>query len=218
LRYLTSPGRHRALVALLLLGPHTPMLFQGEEYGSSRPFLFFADHAGDLGAKVREGRAKFLAQFPAMKGRAAQRALDDPTLDATFLRCKLDPAERDRDCHVQTLYRDLLRLRAADRAFSQQRGDRVHGCVLAAEAFLLRFMCEDGDRLLVVNLGRGLHFGSIPDPLVAAPRGLHWSVLLATEHPDYGGDGVAPVDADDGWHLGAHQAWVLAPDDREDRT
>ena len=58
LRLLTSPGRYRAMTALLLLMPGTPMLFQGQEFGSTRPFLFFADHAGQLGKDVRKGRAR----------------------------------------------------------------------------------------------------------------------------------------------------------------
>src|SRR5207248_1373765 len=42
-RLLTSPGLYRAVTALLLLAPGTPMLFQGKEFGSTRPFCFFAD-------------------------------------------------------------------------------------------------------------------------------------------------------------------------------
>ena len=44
LHRLTSPGRYRALTAFLLLAPGTPMLFQGQEFAASSPFLFFADH------------------------------------------------------------------------------------------------------------------------------------------------------------------------------
>ena len=60
---LTSPGRYRAVTALLLLGPQTPMLFQGQEFATSSPFLFFADHNPELSQLVRKGRAEFLAQF-----------------------------------------------------------------------------------------------------------------------------------------------------------
>jgi maltooligosyltrehalose trehalohydrolase len=49
---LTSPGRWRALTACMLLWPGTPMLFQGQEFSSSAPFLFFADHGGALGKAV----------------------------------------------------------------------------------------------------------------------------------------------------------------------
>ena len=65
LRLQTSPGRYRAMTALLLLGPWTPLLFQGEEFGASTPFLYFSE-VGDekLREAVKKGRFEFLAQFP----------------------------------------------------------------------------------------------------------------------------------------------------------
>src|SRR6185436_9557828 len=66
LHELTDLGRLRALTALLLLGPATPMLFQGQEFGASAPFLYFADHGRELAEQVRRGRADFLKQFPSL--------------------------------------------------------------------------------------------------------------------------------------------------------
>src|SRR5262249_35903555 len=60
---LTAPGKLRAVTALMLLGPGTPMLFQGQEFAASGPFLFFADHRSELNAQIRQGRAEFLSQF-----------------------------------------------------------------------------------------------------------------------------------------------------------
>src|SRR4029077_18273574 len=65
-RFRTSPGKYRAMTALLLLGPWTPLLFQGQEFGSSSRFVYFADVSKDLREPVREGRFEFLAQFPSM--------------------------------------------------------------------------------------------------------------------------------------------------------
>src|SRR5262249_54006392 len=59
-----GPGLWRALTALTLLMPGTPMLFQGQEFNSSAPFVFFADHGEELARVVRRGRARFLSQFP----------------------------------------------------------------------------------------------------------------------------------------------------------
>src|SRR5437879_4285693 len=61
-RFQTSRGCHRAMTALLLLGPWTPLLFQGQEFGASSPFLYFAD-VGDVAvrAATRRGRAQLLA-------------------------------------------------------------------------------------------------------------------------------------------------------------
>ena len=63
-RFQTSPARYRAMTALLMLGPWTPLLFQGEEFGASSPFMFFAD-MGDVSVRnaIRKGRAEWLAPF-----------------------------------------------------------------------------------------------------------------------------------------------------------
>src|SRR6202012_4223191 len=63
---IVSAGRLKAITAFLLLAPGTPMLFQGQEFASSKPFLFFADHEPELARKVREGRTEFLSQFPSV--------------------------------------------------------------------------------------------------------------------------------------------------------
>jgi len=87
LHQLTSPGRSRALTALLLLGPNTPMLFQGQEFAASAPFLYFADHEPELAAKVVEGRRKFLSQFRSMASVEMDPFIADPSDQNTFLRC-----------------------------------------------------------------------------------------------------------------------------------
>src|SRR5438094_10544545 len=81
---LTSPGRYKAMTALMLLGPGTPMLFQGQEFAASAPFLYFADPKPDLARQVRRGRADFLHQFPALAAPEMQAALPDPADIATF--------------------------------------------------------------------------------------------------------------------------------------
>src|SRR6185503_16292520 len=59
----TDAATLRALTAVLLLGPQIPMLFQGQETGSTRPFRFFVDHDDELNRLVRHGGADFLKQF-----------------------------------------------------------------------------------------------------------------------------------------------------------
>src|SRR5262249_6785551 len=150
---LTSPGRLRAMTALLLLSPATPLLFQGQEFGSTAPFVFFSDLHPELAPAIARGRHEFLAQFRSLATPAMQEELPAPIgLDA-FLRCKLDLGERERNIPVLRLHRDLLALRRREPAFRQQRADRVFGAVLGPEAFVLRFRHEDGDRLVLVNLG-----------------------------------------------------------------
>src|SRR5690606_24906397 len=138
--------------ALLLLAPSTPMLFQGQEFAASAPFLYFARHEEELDAMVRKGRHEFLAQFPNIASTDGGKLLASPADEETFRLCKLDHAERERNAHVLALHRELLRVRREDPVFSRQDATRMHGAVLGPEAFLLRFFGEDGDdRLVVVN-------------------------------------------------------------------
>ncbi|RYH57422.1 MAG: malto-oligosyltrehalose trehalohydrolase, partial [Alcaligenaceae bacterium] len=124
LHELTSPGRMRALTALLLLSPATPMLFQGQEFASSSPFLFFAGYEGELANNVREGRAEFLRQFPNLSAGDDHLLLVDPAAEATFERSKLRHEERVRNAHVLAMHRELLRLRREDPVFSAQDATR----------------------------------------------------------------------------------------------
>jgi maltooligosyltrehalose trehalohydrolase len=209
---LTSPGRHRALTAFLLLAPGTPMLFQGQEFACTSPFLFFADHNPDLAKLVRQGRRQFLAQFPSLAPPAVQETLPDPGDEATFRRCKIDWSERERHAEALALHVDLLRLRREDPVFRSQRPGGVDGAVLGARAFALRFFGEGGeDRLLLVNLGGDLHLAVVPEPLLAPPEGKQWEVQWSTEDPRYGGGATPPVEMEDGWHLPGESAVVLRP-------
>jgi maltooligosyltrehalose trehalohydrolase len=217
---LTSPGRLRAVTALLLLAPATPMLFQGQEFAASSPFLYFADHEPALSELVFKGRIDFLAQFPSIAGEEARAVLDDPASMKTFERCKLDPAERRRNAGIYDLHRDLLKLRASEPAFAAQRADTLHGAVLAEEAFLLRHVLGGGgggggggedDRLMLVNLGGDLHFDPAPEPLLAPPSGCDWEVLWSSESIGYGGQGMGPVHGEDNWRIPARATVVLRP-------
>jgi maltooligosyltrehalose trehalohydrolase len=214
---MTSPGRYRAMTAFLLLAPGTPMLFQGQEFAASAPFLYFADHVPELARKVREGRAAFLAQFESLASRELAALLPDPAELATFERCKLDLAERETHDGVYTMHKDLITLRRTDLVFRARPAPRVDGAVLGAEAFLLRFFSEDGaDRLLVVNLGPDLGLNPAPEPLLAPPADTAWSILWSSEHPGYGGSGTPPLETRRNWRIPGHATVVLSPSPAED--
>jgi len=207
---LGSPGRYRALTALLLLGPGTPMLFQGQEFAASTPFLYFADHNPDLAQRVAEGRRAFLAQFPSLNNPDSQRHLRDPADPETFESCQLDLSERLEHAAQYQLTKDLLALRHVESCFRTQGRRGLDGAVLADEAFLLRYFCQDGsDRLLIVNLGRELRLASLPHPLLGCRRDQAWQILLSTEAPDYGGSGIGPLETDSGWLIPAESALFL---------
>lgn len=210
---LTTPGRCRAMTALTLLGPGTPMLFQGQEFAASAPFHYFADHEPDLAAKVEEGRAEFLSQFRSLATPDMRAHLKRPQDEDTFRRSTLDHGEREAHAEVWALHRDLLRLRREDPVFRAQGDGGLDGAVLGAEAFVLRFFGVDGDdRLLLVNLGRDLRLDVLPEPLLAPPVGGEWTTLWSSEAPCYGGCGMAAVvSPDGGWRLPGHAAVVMAP-------
>ncbi len=150
------------------------MLFQGQEFAASSPFLFFADLPPELAKLTRAGRAEFLAQFPSLAGAEAQAALADPASRLTFERSKLDLTERERHAAAYSLHVDLLRLRREDPVFRTQGAGGVDGAVLGPEALALRFFDpgpDPHDRLLCLNLGRDLTLPAIAEPLLAPPEG-----------------------------------------------
>jgi maltooligosyltrehalose trehalohydrolase len=218
----TAPGRFRAMTALTLLMPGTPMLFQGEEFGSSAPFLYFADHKPELAALVQRGRAEFVAQFSSLTSPEMQERLPAPHDETTFTRCRLDWREWETNVPQVRLHRDLLALRRSDAAFRQQQAGMVDGAVLAPDVLALRYFAAEpaDERLLLVNLGVDVTVPSIAEPLVAPPpQQTGWSVRWSSEHPDYGGLGTPDVVNREGWRIPGHSAIVLQPlEHRDGRT
>jgi len=205
---LAHPGRVRALTALTLLAPSTPMLFQGQEFGASSPFLYFADHTPELAARVREGRVQFLAQFDNIAADDVRPRLPVPDAESTFKACKLDWSERDRHGSFVALHRDLLRLRRTMPVLASQPS--VDGAVLGAHAFVLRwFGSSRDDLILLVNLGPDVREPSIPEPLLAPTEGSRWKLIWSSEHPDYGGAGTPSPDTENGWVIPGESALLL---------
>src|SRR5438477_1091766 len=212
-RTQTSPGRYRAMTALLLLGPWTPLLFQGQEFGATTSFCFFSDVGDDkLKEAVRKGRFEFLAQFPSSAGEEIQARIGVPHDPRTFARSKLDWSERERNGSLCYLHRDLLRLRREDSRLSRQIVGGVDGSVLGAESFLLRFSSDQNDdRLLIVNFGRRQRLVPAPEPLLAPPSGFEWELLWSSESARYDGPGTVDLATEEEWILPAEVAFVLRP-------
>jgi maltooligosyltrehalose trehalohydrolase len=210
LHKMTTYGRYKAVTAVCLLGPGTPLLFQGQEFAASAPFLFFADHNPKLADLVRKGRAQFLSQWRNLA--TGQVQYDDPCSRGTFDKCKLDFSERKKHAQIYALHRDLLKLRASEPLFSRQTRE-FDGAALGPEAFVARFFSSDfrDDRLLVVNLGAQLFLNPCPVPLLGPPEKSQWQVLWSTEDARYGGNGTAPLDSELNWIFPAHAAVVLKP-------
>ena len=121
--HLMSVARLKIAAALVLTGPFVPMLFQGEEWGATSPFLYFTDHKDpELARNVTEGRRREFASFG-----WKPEEVPDPQAVETFERSKLNWTERDKEPHAGLLawYRRLIELRREFPALSDGRLDRV---------------------------------------------------------------------------------------------
>jgi maltooligosyltrehalose trehalohydrolase len=206
---LTSPGRHRALTALLLLGPQTPLLFMGQEFSASNPFHYFADHEPELAALVRRGRREFMGQFPSIEDFETGSELPDPAAVETFLASQLDWREREQNEAAVKLHRDLIRLRKEDPVFLRQDKSMIEGSVIGPEALLLRWYDAEGDdRLAMINLGHDLDRCPPADPLLAPPLGRRWQILWSSEDSSYGGSGTPELDEKQ-FRVTGHAAVIL---------
>jgi len=212
-RFQTSPARYRAMTALLMLGPWTPLLFQGEEFGASSPFLFFAD-MGDVSVRnaIRKGRAEWLAPFLSLSEEEAQKALRAPDDPDVFARCKLDFSERERNQQLYDLHIDLLKLRREDSRFRHQTRGRIDGAVLGTTSFVLRYFSKKEDeRLLLVNFGEQQVLHPASEPLLAPPSRCIWETIWTSESPSYGGAGAAATATKEQWVLPTETTVVLRP-------
>jgi maltooligosyltrehalose trehalohydrolase len=155
---LTSGSRLKVAAALMLTGPFTPMLFQGEEWAASTPFQYFTDHAPDLGRAVSEGRRAEFAGFGWDPAR-----IPDPQVRSTFERSKLDWSEVLRPFHSEMLgwYRALLALRRRVPALGDPRLERTDVTFDETAGWLL---VRRADYLVAANLGAGAASIAIAQP------------------------------------------------------
>jgi maltooligosyltrehalose trehalohydrolase len=183
LNHDVSPAAYRAASALLLLAPPMPLLFMGQEWAASSPFLFFTDHDPDLGRLVTEGRRKEFAKFTAFQG----AEVPDPQAIETFQRSRLRWDERTAPAHapILRLYQDLLALRRQEPALRTPRRDQLMVQVTGDQsvALLLKGAAQDEPTiLLLANLGQRAAV-DLNDFTNAGS----WELILDTEASIYGG-------------------------------
>jgi maltooligosyltrehalose trehalohydrolase len=153
---LADSEKVRALTAMLLLSPHIPLIFMGEEYGETLPFNFFTDFQGELADAVREGRRKEFADFSAFLG-GDLTSIPDPNAEATFDASKLDWSKletvqgRDRIAFIQGLI--SLRRHHIQPLLEDMKGHA--GRVLAVETGMLAVDWMAGKKLLQMRANLG---------------------------------------------------------------
>ena len=193
---LSSPEVLRALVAVVLLAPSPPMLFMGEEYGTTTPFLFFCDFHGELAEAVRAGRNREFERFERFSDPQGRSGIPDPNALSTFERSKLDwsgLAQREKKEWL-TFYRYLLALRKAriTPLLTEMQGIRSSFELYGDSGLAVNWIFDDGARLrLCANLGAGPQ-GGMPAftgaPLYASHPGLEggllapWAVTWVVDH------------------------------------
>lgn len=165
---LASSGAVRAALALLLLAPSPPLLFMGEEWGSTQPFCFFCDFGPDLAEAVRAGRAReFAEHFGQERGRAAAEA-NDATDPATFRRCVLRWDDLQLPAHDDWLsyYRFLLDLRRREIVPRLAGAHAVDWLSTPSPDRALRVRWRLGDESM---LGVTANLGATPTQAIAPP-------------------------------------------------
>lgn len=181
---LASLPMVHAATALLLLAPQVPLLFQGEEWGASTPFLYFCDFGPDLAQAVRDGRQREFAHFPQFQGKNAAK-VPDPVEAGTFAASKLDWSEATRPPHAHRLrtMRELLSIRRREIAprLVGMAGGTATAEMFGPLAFRVRWRLGDGSMLnLIAN------FSAVPLPGIVPGEG---RLLYST----YGGVGALPA-------------------------
>jgi maltooligosyltrehalose trehalohydrolase len=165
LSMLVDAPKLKAIAALVLLSPFVPLLFQGEEWGASTPFLYFTDHQdAELGRLVSEGRAREFHSF------RWGGEIPDPQDASSFERSKLDWSETAKPGHaeIHDWYRALIALR---KSRSQHVAPGKPKVRFDEKAQWLRF--EYRGQLAMFN------FASVPRR-IALPAG-EWELALDSE-------------------------------------
>jgi maltooligosyltrehalose trehalohydrolase len=196
LSHRIRPAALRAAEALLCLTPYTPMLFMGQEWAASTPFLFFTDHNPELGKLIVQGRREEFKHFAAFSEPAVLDRIPNPQKPASFAASKLVWKERNRRSHARSLqlYKICLGLRASDPAFRPSARDSWRVEELSIGIGALRLQSATGDYIVLFDLHGG-HEGSLRDEAIFQPAELNWTFILSTNETRFGGTGTCALDA-----------------------
>jgi maltooligosyltrehalose trehalohydrolase len=202
---------YRAVSALLLLSPYTPLLFMGQEWAASTPFLYFTDHPEELGRLVTKGRREEFKHFPAFSDSATRERIPDPQAAETFRRSLLRWAESAGPPHRQVLelYRELLDLRRSHPALRERSRDSFEVRAVQGTALALVRRARSGEALVLVCSFEGPLALATDDLPLGMPSDDVRRVRLWTEDERFGGAGKLPSLAEGRLRLPGAGALVL---------
>jgi maltooligosyltrehalose trehalohydrolase len=173
----------KSAYALLLFAPGTPLLFMGDEFAASTPFLYFTDLRPELIEAAKAGRSQEFRHFWQESGAHPPRVAD-AQVEETFQRSRLEWEERLRPPHdaVLRLFGELLRLRRDDPVLRAQSRDRLRAAPVAKDVLAVERWNGEGERrLLLVNFGAAARVEYGADA---------WRPLLCTGEARFAGPGV----------------------------
>ncbi len=206
IKTLSNPALYRSFTALMILSPNVPLLFQGQEIGSTTPFNFFADLPEGFRSIVWSGRKEFLSQFPSFMSLNALVDYPDPSNPDVFMGSKLNWDKIDD--RALNFHKTLIDLRKKDPVFCHPK--KIDGAIIRSQVLLLRFFGETSDRLVLCNFGSDFIMQSIAEPLFAPPLEQYWALLLSTEEGRFGGSGSPKIiDEIPEWILSGYTTYVL---------
>lgn len=184
-----SPEAYRAVSVLLCLSPYTPMLFMGQEWGASTPFLFFTDHPGELGEQMSAHRVSEFERYGIKLEPTVVERMPNPQAEQTFRSSKLKWSERNEGEHAAlwALYRECLELRAVERHFQNPPRDQWSVGRIGSSLIGLRWRQPAGDWLLVVGLAAGERVIWKDHEFTAAREGRTWSTIFHSNESRFGG-------------------------------
>lgn len=208
-----SPEAYRAISMLLCLTPFTPLLFMGQEWAASTPFLYFTDHNDELGQLVTEGRRREFAGFPEFGNEAILKTIPDPQKEDTFIRSKLHWEEITEKEHavVLALYKASLGLRRKIRAFRPEfRGSwEVAETGFGGGVLAIRFK-EEQTTYLVLFDASGKHSVELAhEPIAGLEGDGRWELMLSSNSEHFDGTGSAFDDRTQNCHFKTQETLVL---------
>ncbi|HEY8605491.1 MAG TPA: malto-oligosyltrehalose trehalohydrolase [Noviherbaspirillum sp.] len=151
---LSHPDALRAASALLLLSPHIPLVFMGEEIGATTPFLYFTSHlTQELADAVRNGRREEFARFSSFSAPETRERIPDPNAESTFT-ASIPVADALVASSWRDWYKGVLAIRHAQIVPRLPGARALDTQVLGPRAVKARWMMGDGRVLMIaINLG-----------------------------------------------------------------
>ena len=192
LNHEINGDRYAVASTVLLTAPETPLLFMGQEFSASTPFLYFTDHPEDLGRAVTQGRRDEFSGFRAFHDRTLRESIPDPQAESTFLASKLDLTERALHAGVYELYRELLALRRGDAVLRHNDRSHTRATALTAQVLAIHRWWGSEHRVVLANFGPAVNLSLASHPSLSAVCHRPWQRLFSTGEPRFGGNGRHP--------------------------